>query len=220
VVTDVAASKGFFQHPSSEIRFLVCIPLMFSEMPLGVLCIADDRPHVFDGTELSIVEGVAATAAAGLTRPRAPRWFHHSGVFSKHALSLLISKGTEWAADRSGSSGLLLVETLGLAQADGCGAIVDELLGPRMAVGAISDQTLAVFVTDTTSAAVAERLESARLRIGRQVPELASSRLTFEAPIPRLLPDALLAWGLGLLGSANATPPGSRVAVDCRISRT
>lgn len=218
VVTDVAASKAFFKQPASSIRFLVCVPLVISGMPLGVLCIADDRPHSFDSSELAIVEGIAATAAPALARPQAPRWFHHSGVFSKHALTLLVAKGTEWAADRGGCSGLLLVETPGLPLAESCSAILDEVRGPRMAIGAISDQTLAVFVSDATCAGVAERLETARVGIGRHIPELASSRLAFEAPIPRLLPDVLVTWGLGLLAHANTSRPGACILVDCRVS--
>lgn len=216
VLTDVAASN-FLQQPSSRIRFLVCVPFVLSQVPIGVLCLADDQPHAFDATELSILEGLAATTAAALTQPHAPRWFHDSGVFSKHALSLLMAKGTEWAADRGGCSGLLLVETSGLPPAGGCSAILDEVLGPRLAIGAISDHTLAVFVSDGSRAGVTDRLDSVHAKIGARVTEVASSRLAFDAPIPRLLPEALMAWGTELMMRAHDRA-SAMVTVDCKVS--
>lgn len=219
VLTDVATSK-FLRHPSSKIRFLVCVPFALAQVPIGVLCLADDQPHPFHAAELSILEAIAATTAAALTRPHAPRWFHHSGVFSEHALSLLMAKGTEWAADRGRGSGLLLVKTSGLPAAGGCDALLDEVVGPRLAIGAISAHTLGVFVSDENGALVAERLDTARAGISAHITEVASSQVTFETPIPRLLPDALVAWGLELLAYTNGTRLGSRVAVECRIAPT
>ena len=218
VLTDVAASKAFLNHGSPKVRFLVCIPFVISEIPIAVLCLADDQPHSFDSTELSILEGIATTTTATLVRPHAPRWSHDSGLFSLQALALLLAKGTEWAADRGACSGLLLVKTAGLPPGDACGAMVDELSSRRMSIGAISDDTLAVFVSDTASSAVTSRLDAARAGVGAHISELASSRLTFEAPIPRLSPDALLAWGLELLACAETTRPSSSVVVDCRVS--
>lgn len=218
VLTDVAASKGFLAQRSSAIRFLVFIPFVIAEVPIAVLCLADDQPHSFGSTELAILEGMAATLTSVVARPHAPRWFHDSGVFSKQALSLLVTKGTEWAADRGDCSGLLLMETAGLPSADACASILDDVTGLRMAVGAISDQTLAVFVSDSASAAVAARLNAARAGIGAHIATFASSKLTFEQPIPRLSTDALLAWGLRLLASAPSAPQGSNAAVECRVS--
>lgn len=217
VLTDVAASKGFLNHRSSKIRFLVLIPFIVAQAPIAVLCLADDQPHSFDGTELSILEGIATTTAATLIRPEAPRWFHDSGLFSRQAFSLLVAKGTEWAVDRGACSGLLLVKTAGLPPADACGAIVDEVSSRRLAIGAISDHTLAVFVSDSAGSAVAARLDAVRTALGAHIALLASSRLTFEAPVPHLSTEALVAWGLELLAGAQ-TRPSSAVAVDCRVS--
>ena len=214
LVTDVSAAMRFIHDRSSTIRFVACVPFTAGEVPVATLCLVDDEPHDFDSTEVRVLEAMARSASDALASPSPRRWFDlDSGLFSRHATTVVLDGLWRQAAAQKRTVGLQLVRTGRLPDDDSAGELLDDVPGPRMAIGALNRSTLVVCASAASRRDVSDRLDEIQDRMEECLGVEDCSRIVFEPPVPALTPDTLLSWAADLLVTDESEHAGTQVSV-------
>ena len=164
VICDWAAFASTVADPRAvafDLRFLVSVPLLFDDVPVGSLSLADHKPHPFDAEDLLILEQIARDASAELWV--GPPIGKNLGFVSPAVFDRMLGAELSLLHRQRGSIELLLVELEPAAD----GELALELVargGARMALCRRNGGRLAILKRDP-DARVAQRAIAATLAV-------------------------------------------------------
>jgi CheY-like chemotaxis protein len=155
VITDaasfLAASIGADPRATAlGLNFLIAVPLLYENTPIGVIALVDRAPHPFEAEDLTILEGIGQSASDALRLNSSEIWIGYvqPGLFDR----MLGAELSILHRERGGLE-LLLVE---MEPAAVTAALQRELVehgGPRLALCRRDVGTLAIYKRDADAVA-------------------------------------------------------------------
>ena len=128
-------------------KFLVAVPLLFDEIPVGALCLFDTAPRSFDAEDLLVLEGIGHDAARHLRRWSAAA--QRIGFFSATLFDRMLGAELSLLHRKRGGLDLVLID---LDPAAMSRRLVREIVkrgGPRLAVCRRDAGVLAIYKRDS-----------------------------------------------------------------------
>jgi CheY-like chemotaxis protein len=211
VLSDAGAFYSMMDPKSSQlgIRFLVAVPVLFDDVPVGAICMLDRAPHAFAAEDLLTLEHVGREATAGL----------RSGETDHHHIGENIGLVPPPLFDRMLSSELAIVHRHGgafdliIAEIDPA-ALHSELAlelqahgGPRLAVCRRAPGVVMIFKRDANADASMRGASEALAALENLTRVTSASWVSLVGPhLPVLSPPLLVQLAELALDDARSKP--------------
>lgn len=131
------------------LKFVVAVPLLFDDVPVGAICLFDDAPHSFDAEDLLVLEGIGHDAARHLRHWSAAG--RRAGFFSAPLFDRMLGAELSLLHRKRGGLEMLLIELEPRALSL---ELIQQILksgGPRLAVCCRETGVLAIYKRDSVT---------------------------------------------------------------------